>query len=74
MIVGWFERDAPHPIPRIEVSVWLPRISKGWAAVPFVLDTGAGVTCLHPGDALRQVRIDPILLGDPMRWPSAATY
>lgn len=42
--------------------------------MPFVLDSGAGVTCLHPTDAIRHVGIDPILLGDPMRWPGTETY
>lgn len=42
--------------------------------MPFVLDSSAGVTCLHPGDALRRVRVDSIPLGDPMRWPGTETY
>ena len=74
MIVGRFHRGDPHPISWIDVGVWLPGISQEWAVAPFVVDTGAGTTCLHPGDALSIVRINPLLLGDPMRWPRAVTY
>ncbi len=74
MIVGWFQEDALHPIPRINVALWLPKISESWAVVPFVLDTGAAVTCLHPNDALLRAGIAPIMLGDPLRWPAMATY
>ena len=74
MIVGWFDPDAPYPIPRVNVALSLPRISKDWAVIPFIVDTGAGVTCLHLHDAMRRARIDPVVLGDPLRWQSVELH
>lgn len=47
MIVGRFERGRPF----LRGDVLIPRFGVQ-AGVNFLVDTGADVTCLHPGDAI----------------------
>ena len=52
MIRGEFDASDPYPKPWVRVFVNLAGISPIWTEVRFLLDTGAGVTCLHPRDAI----------------------
>ena len=52
MIRGEFDVSDPYPRPWIRVFAYLAGISATWTEVRFLLDTGAGMTCLHPRDAI----------------------
>jgi hypothetical protein len=52
VIRGEFDPSDPYPKPWVRVLVYLDGISPMWAKVPFLIDTGAARTCLHPRDAL----------------------
>jgi hypothetical protein len=70
VIRGGFE---PHPlglaaIPRLPVGIFLPAISRQWAVVPFLIDTGATATALGPNDAATRVGIPLLALLDPTLW------
>src|SRR5260221_322674 len=38
--------------------LYLPGISRRWAPVEFLLDTGVATSCVHPQDALTRLAID----------------
>lgn len=73
MIKGYFDNPALRPIPRVRVAVYLKTISAEWATIPFLLDTGATATCVHPVDAVSQIGISPTQLVQPGYWPKAET-
>jgi hypothetical protein len=52
VIRGEFDPSAPYPKPWVRVLVYLEGHSPIWTEVRFLIDTGAGMTCLHPRDAL----------------------
>ena len=52
MIRGKFDPADPYPKPWVRVLVFLEGLSPIWTEVRFLVDTGAGPTCLHPRDAL----------------------
>lgn len=71
MIQGFFQ---PPPgglagIPRLTVGVYLPTISRQWADVSFLIDTGATATSLGPVDAVTHVGIPWLALIRPNLWP-----
>lgn len=70
MITGYFDpARAPHPY--LTVAVQVPVITgTRWVGVPFLVDTGAGHTCVHPLDAVRRFGISPTTLVDPTKWPA----
>lgn len=53
--------------------LYLPGISKRWAAVEFLLDTGAGSSVVHPLDATTRLGIDDVALRTPSLWPIQRT-
>lgn len=68
MISGFF---APNilPQPLIRVAVRAEALRPEWVLVPFSVDTGAALTCIHAVDAIRQFGMTPASL-DPTTWPS----
>lgn len=73
MIVGQFLHNGSHVEPRVLASIRLVGISTSWSGVDFLVDTGAGRTCLHPTDALR-AGVDPVALTSPDRWQDTVTF
>lgn len=62
MIRGYFsdthlgsDDPAPTSVPLIDVFVYLPAID-AHTTIPFLVDTGADVSVLHPPDAKRLIR------------------
>lgn len=53
----------------LRVALFLPGITTDWKVVDFLLDTGAGSTCVHPKDAIFALGVDPLKLLDPTAWP-----
>jgi hypothetical protein len=47
----------------------LPGLTAGWKVVPFMIDTGAARTILHPAQATSNVGLGMSALLDPSRWP-----
>ena len=45
----------------------LPELDVDWLPVPFLVDTGATSTCIHPNDAVGLLKIPPARL-DPANW------
>lgn len=74
MIPGYFDPNVAHPWPRVRVGILVTDITRDWAVVEFVLDTGASATCLHPADALGVPGIDLTMLTDPTRWGAVETF
>lgn len=68
MIRGEFDPSDPYPKPWVRVLVFLTDISSTWTEVRLLLDTGAGVTCLHPRDAIA-VGVTTTALITPTVWP-----
>ncbi|HXU25387.1 MAG TPA: hypothetical protein VN697_15300, partial [Tepidiformaceae bacterium] len=56
------------PLPLIRIAVWLEGITSEWVLVPFVVDTGATHTCVHPLDATRLLGMSAASL-DAATWP-----
>jgi hypothetical protein len=52
----------------MQVLIFVPGITQQWAPVRFLLDTGAGTSCVHPRDATTRLRIDPVALRTPSLW------
>jgi hypothetical protein len=52
VIHGEFDPSDPYPKPWVRVLVFLEGHSSIWTEVRFLIDTGAGMTCLHPRDVL----------------------
>ena len=73
MIVGFFDPSSQWPVPRVRATVFLLSVAPRWAAVDFVLDTGAAVTSLQPGDATAALGIDRDKLTNPDVWPQRVT-
>jgi len=48
--------------------LYLPGISQRWAPVHFLLDTGAGTSCVHPLDATTKIGISDAALRTPALW------
>jgi hypothetical protein len=61
-------------MPRLSVAVFLQGVSTNWAAVDFVIDTGACATCLHPADAVNQIGIPALRLVTPAAWGQRANF
>lgn len=61
-------------MPIVRVALHLPGITTGWRVVPFLLDTGADGTTLHPTDTTTALGIDPATLSDVANWPRSAVY
>jgi len=68
VISGYFHPRSAWPVPLVRASLWLPGISERWTTIEFIIDTGAGRTCLHPLDAITQVGIPMETVGDPSKW------
>ena len=68
MIRGEFDPSDPYPKPWVRVFVFLAGISAKWTEVRFLIDTGAGMTCLHPRDAIA-VGVTTTALMTPTVWP-----
>lgn len=66
MIPGFFA-PAVLPQPLIRVAVHIDGLQPDWAVVPFVIDTGAALTCIHAIDAVRLFGMSPASL-DPTTW------
>jgi hypothetical protein len=70
VIPGYFDPALPTwPRPLIRVTLYLPGISRRWAPVDFLLDTGAATSCVHPQDAITRLGIDAQALRTPSAWP-----
>ena len=65
MIRGFFPSMASHPY--LGVGINLPLFNIGWTPVPFLVDTGAAFTCVHPSDAKRLLGLTTAQL-DPENW------
>lgn len=72
MISGHFGLNFVLPMPVVRVSLHLPRITKDFVAIDFLLDTGATSTCLHPQDAMTKVGISMGALSRPDAWRQRA--
>jgi hypothetical protein len=70
LIAGFFDPNYPQPLPMITVALFLPRITRDWVGVDFLLDTGADTTSLFPQDALTLVGIDWATVNNTVGWPS----
>ena len=70
MIAGYFHPSFAHPLPMVQVGLFLPGITLDWVLVDFLLDTGADTTALHPPDAIFRVGIDRAALHQPSLWPN----
>lgn len=57
----------------IRVLLYWPGISKSWAPVDFLLDTGAGTSVVHPLDATTRLGIADAVLRNPSTWPIQRT-
>jgi hypothetical protein len=69
VIPGYFDPALPSwPRPLIRVMLYLPSISKNWAPVDFLLDTGASSSCVHPLDATTRIGISDASLRTPSLW------
>lgn len=68
MIRGAFDPSDPYPKPWVRVFIFLAGISPTWTEVRFLLDTGAGRTCLHPRDAIA-VGVTTTALITATAWP-----
>ena len=73
MIVGEFLHSDTQVEPRVLASIQLVDISPSWVGIDFLLDTGAGWSCLHPGDAL-YAGISATALVSPERWADTVTF
>ena len=73
LIVGFFDPSARWPVPMVRATVFLPSVAPRWVPIDFVLDTGAALTALQPGDATLAVGIDPDRLAKPETGPQCAT-
>jgi hypothetical protein len=74
VIPGLFDPALPSwPRPLIRVMLYLPGISKNWAPVYFLLDTGAGTSVVHPLDATTKLGINDAALRNPALWPIQRT-
>ncbi len=66
MIRGIFPPlSSPHA--HLVVGMNLPELDVDWLPVPFLVDTGATSTCIHPNDAVGLLKIPPARL-DPANW------
>jgi hypothetical protein len=52
----------------VRVLLYIPGLTRRWAAVDFLLDTGASTSCVHPRDATARLGIDAITLRTPSAW------
>ncbi len=69
MISGYFTPYMPQPF--IAVAVQVPSVRPEWVLIPFVIDTGAAITCIHAVDAIRHLGMTPAGL-DPTTWASTS--
>jgi len=53
VIRGEFDPSDSYPKPWVRVFMNLQGSTSAWTEVRFLRDTGAGITCLHPRDALK---------------------
>ena len=72
MIVGDLRHNGAHVEPRVLASIQLVGISPSWTGVDFLVDTGAGWSCLHPADA-RRAGVAASALVSPDQWPEMVT-
>ena len=68
MIPGFFDPKRVGPAPKVRANVLLPELANRWFKVDFLLDTGAGITCLHPNDAINRAGLTSTVLSDPAQW------
>lgn len=64
MITGFFEPSrGPHPY--VLGAVRVPLLTREqWVAIPFLIDTGAAQSCIHPLDSVRALGVSPARLTD----------
>jgi hypothetical protein len=60
------------PQPLVLVAVLIADLRPDWVAIPFVVDTGAAVTCIHALDAMADFNMSVASL-DPSSWPASVT-
>lgn len=65
MIEGFFRPGGPYPFVR--AGVRLGGAPARWAAVEFIVDTGAAVSCIHARDAVNRLHLPASEL-DPGSW------
>lgn len=70
MISGFFAKGV-MPQPLLRVAVRIPAFNPVFVATPFVIDTGAAVTCIHAIDATRRFGIPEGEL-DPTLWSASS--
>jgi len=68
VIPGFFDPERSRPAPMVRVDVLMSPATNSWLTVDFLLDTGAGRTCLHPRDSLRS-GLSEATLAEPGNWP-----
>jgi hypothetical protein len=71
MIRGWFDSIDGWPVPRVRATVSLHGLSGAsltTASISFLIDTGSGISALHPLDATKRVGIPRAWLADKSRW------
>jgi hypothetical protein len=69
LIRGIFDPANPdYPLPFVNTAVHLPGLTATWTIVPFLIDTGAGSTSIHVGDALNLLGLQRTVLEDPAAW------
>lgn len=76
MIAGFFDvaRGSGSPVPKVRVGVFVPNVTQAWAAVDFLIDTGAATTCVHPVDATTRLHILTADLNQPLKWARSESY
>lgn len=74
MTYGYFAPERHGPFPLVDVHLSVEGFRRTWqGTVPFVLDTGAKVTCLRPQDAMEYLRIPAGDLDDDAIWHKAVS-
>jgi hypothetical protein len=73
VISGFFDPESDTPYPVVWVTLELPSRGVAGQRVPFLIDTGATTSCLHPFDAARFL-IRPDELDDANRWQRSESH
>ena len=70
MIRGYFDPSRP-PHPYLDVAVFVDGVTPAdgaWPQIPFVVDSGASQTVIHPKDSVRRLGLSVAQLTTPSLW------
>lgn len=74
MIPGYFDTTKRPGLAFIDVALRITGVSASWSVVPFLIDTGAATTCVHPLDAINRLSIPATTLQQQQAWHHHETY